>query len=171
MSEFLVDIYPQEQWKRKITKEELLKEFQDALERVPGFEPSFSQPIRDNILESISQIDGQVVIKVFGDDIPTIKERAERVLETVRSVRGVARAFVDRAGTVPQLQIEIDRQRAARYGLNVSDVEDVIETALGGKLATEIWEGEKRFGVVVRLREEARRDVNAIRSILVDTPS
>ena len=72
--------------------------------------------------------------------------------------RGVARAFVDRAGQVPQLQIEIDRARAARYGLNVADVEDVIETALGGKTATELWEGERQFRVVVRLGEEERRD-------------
>jgi len=170
MSEFLVDLYPQDQWKRKITKEELLKEFQDALERVPGFEPSFSQPIRDNILESISQIDGQVVIKVFGDDIPTIKDRAQSVLDAVRSVRGVVRAFVDRAGQVPQLQIEVDRQRAARYGLNVADVQNVIETALGGKEATQIWEGDRKYPVVVRLREQQRSDLSSIGRILVETP-
>src|SRR5213079_100668 len=107
--------------------------------------------IRDNILESISQIDGQVVIKVFGDDLGQLQERAQRVLDTVRAVRGVNRAFIDRAGQVPQLQIEIDRARAARYGLNVADVEDVIETALAGRPATELWEGERRFNVVVRL--------------------
>ena len=170
MAEIFVDLYPQDQWKRKITKEELIKEMGDALDEVPGFEPSFSQPIRDNILESISQIDGQVVIKVFGDDIPTIKERAQRVLDTVRSVRGVARAFVDRAGTVPQLQIEIDRQRAARYGLNVADVQNVIETALGGREATQIWEGERKFPVVARLREDQRQDIATIGRILVETP-
>jgi cobalt-zinc-cadmium resistance protein CzcA len=82
----------------------------------------------------------------------------------------VARAFVDRGGQVPQLQIEIDRARAARYGLNVADVEDVIETALGGKTATELWEGERRFNVVVRLSDEERRDESAIANVLVDTP-
>jgi len=170
MSEFLVDLYPQDQWKRKITKEDLLKEFQTALEQVPGFEPSFSQPIRDNILESISQIDGQVVIKVFGDDIGTLKEKAQSVLDAVRSVRGVNRAFVDRAGTVPQLQIEIDRQRAARFGLNVADVQNVIETAVGGKEATEIWEGERKYPVTVRLPENERQDVASIGRILVEAP-
>ena len=171
MVEIFVDLKPQEEWTRKILKEKLIEEMQGSLEAIPGIKPSFSQPIRDNVLESISQIDGQIVIKVFGEDPAVLRSRAQDVLETISGVRGVARAFVDRAGAVPQLQIEIDRQRAARYGLNVSDVEDVIETALGGKAATEIWEGEKRFGVVVRLREEARRDVNAIRSILVDTPA
>src|SRR5213079_203848 len=77
MAEFLVDTYPQEEWKSKLSKEELLKRFDDALSSVPGFEPSFSQPIRDNILESISQIDGQIVIKVFGDDIAVLKRNTQ----------------------------------------------------------------------------------------------
>jgi cobalt-zinc-cadmium resistance protein CzcA len=170
MAEFLVDLYPEDHWKRKISKNDLLGEFQKALEAIPGYQPSFSQPIRDNILESISQIDGQVVIKVFGDDLPTLKEKAGRILETVRAVRGVNRAFIDRAGDVPQLQIEIDRQRAARYGLNVTDVQNVIETALGGKEATQIWEGERKYPVVVRLREEQRQDLTSIGRILIDTP-
>jgi heavy metal efflux system protein len=170
MAEFLVDLYPADQWKRKISKEELLGEFQKALEAVPGYQPSFSQPIRDNILESISQIDGQVVIKVFGDDIATLAEKAQRVVDTVRSVRGVNRAFIDREGQVPQLQIEINREAAARYGLNVMDVQSAIETALGGKQATEIWEGERKYPVVVRLREEQRRDIVSIGRMLIETP-
>src|SRR5262252_3468539 len=140
-----------------------------ALSALPGIEPSFSQPIRDNVLESISQIDGQIVIKVFGEDIDELRRLAREVLQTISTVRGVARAFVDRAGQVPQLQIEIDRARAGRYGLNVTDVEDVIETALGGKTATELWEGERRFRVVVRLSDEERHDQAAIRNVLVDT--
>ncbi|MGH9521982.1 MAG: efflux RND transporter permease subunit, partial [Terriglobales bacterium] len=151
--------------------EELLKRFDEALSQVPGFEPSFSQPIRDNILESISQIDGQIVIKVFGDDLDLIKKTAQQVLDQVSSVRGVARAFIDREGSVPQLQIEIDRARAARYGLNVVDVQNVIETAVGGKEATEIWEGERKYPVVVRLKEDQRRDISTIGKILVETPA
>jgi len=170
MAEFLVDTYPQEEWKSKLTKEALLKRFDDALSQVPGFEPSFSQPIRDNILESISQIDGQIVIKVFGDDLDLIKKTAQQVLDQVSLVRGVARAFIDREGSVPQLQIEIDRAKAARYGLNVVDVQNVIETAIGGKEATEIWEGERKYPVVVRLKEDQRRDISTIGKILVETP-
>src|SRR4029077_9448012 len=99
-----------------------------------------------------------------------LRSKVEEVLRTISPVRGVVRAFVDRAGEVPQLQIQIERQKAARYGLNVSDIEDVIETAVGGRVATEIWEGERRFGVVVRLREDERRDIATIKNILVDTP-
>ncbi|HKB13935.1 MAG TPA: CusA/CzcA family heavy metal efflux RND transporter [Vicinamibacterales bacterium] len=171
MAEFLVDVKPPDQWRPHLSKEDLVSEMNTALQTIPGIEPSFSQPIRDNVLESISQIDGQIVIKVFGEDMDMLRRSAADVLRAVAPVNGVARAFVDRAGQVPQLQIEIDRPRAARYGLNVSDVEDVIETALGGKTATELWEGERRFTVVVRLTEEERRDPAALRNVLVDTPA
>ncbi len=170
MAELLVDVNPESEWRPHVSHDELVDQMNAALQTIPGIEPSFSQPIRDNILESISQIDGQIVIKVFGDDTDVLRRTALDVLRTIAPVRGVARAFIDRAGQVPQLQIEIDRARAARYGLNVADVEDVIETALGGKTATEIWEGERRFNVVVRLAEEERRDPAAIGNILVDTP-
>ena len=170
MAEFLVDVKPEEDWPRGLTKDRLIDQMSTALQTIPGIEPSFSQPIRDNVLESISQIDGQIVVKVFGEDVEVLRRLANDVLHTIAPVRGVARAFVDRAGQVPQLQIEIDRARAARYGLNVADVEDVIETALGGKTATELWEGERRFNVVVRLSEEERQDEAAIANVLVDTP-
>jgi len=171
MAEFFVDLQPPEQWKRKITREELAARMEDAINEIPGLEPAISQPIRDNVLESISQIDGQIVIKVFGDDAVTLRQKANEVLRAVSGVRGVSRAFIDRAGEVPQLQIEIDRGRAARYGLNVADVQDVVETALGGKVATDIWEGDRRYGVAVRLRESDRRNSAAIGEVLVDTPS
>ncbi len=169
MAELFVDLKDPSEWTRKITKEQLIEQMDKALAVIPGIETSFSQPIRDNVLESISQIDGQIVIKVFGEDSAVLQEQADKVLHTISPVRGVARAFIDRTGEVPQLQIEIDRPSAARYGLNVSDIQDVIETALGGKAATELWEGEKHFSVVVRLHE-AEREMAKIKNILVDTP-
>ena len=171
MTEIYVGMKPPSEWTRKITKEQLTEQMEQSLMSIPGIKPSFSQPIRDNVLESISQIDGQIVIKVFGEDANMLRQKAKEVLRSISKVQGVARAFIDRFGEVPQLQIEIDRQRAARYGLNVSDIQDVIETTLGGKVATEIWEGEKRFDVVVRLREEERRSIANIKNILVDTPN
>jgi cobalt-zinc-cadmium resistance protein CzcA len=136
---------------------------------VPGVEPSFSQPIRDNVLESISQIDGQIVVKVFGDDVDILRRLADDVLRTTNPIRGVARAFADRAGQVPQLQIQIDRPRAVwaqcrrRRGCD--------RDGARGKAATQLWEGERRFDVVVRLGEEERHDESSIGSVLVDTPS
>ena len=170
MAEFLVDLKPASAWTRKITKEQLIVQIEQSLSDIPGIEVSFSQPIRDNILESISQIDGQIVVKVFGPETAAVQNKAREVLGAISGVRGISRAFIDRVGEVPQLQIDIDRQRAARYGLNVSDIQDVIETAIGGKAATEIWEGEKRFKVATRLGEEARNNIDAIRNVLIDTP-
>ena len=171
MAEFFVDLKPPSEWRRNITREDLSAQIEEAVDRVPGLDPAMSQPIRDNVLESISQIDGQIVIKVFGDDPAELRQKATEVLHVVAGIRGVSRAYIDRFGQVPQLQIEVDRRRAARYGLNVADVEDVIDTALGGKVATQIWEGERRFGVAVRLQERDRSDIDGIKKILVDTPA
>ena len=169
MCEILVDLKPESQWRKGVTKRELIDEMDAAMSRFPGIETSFSQPIRDNVLESISQIDGQIVIKVFGEDLATLRDYAEQVLGAVRDVRGVKRAFVDRLGELPQLLIRIDRDAAARYGLNVADIQDVIEMVLGGKAATQLWEGERHFGVAVRLKD-SQRTIENLRSITVSTP-
>jgi cobalt-zinc-cadmium resistance protein CzcA len=171
MAELFVDLKPESEWHRKISKEALIEEMNQALERLPGIEPSFSQPIRDNVLESISQIDGQIVVKLFSTEPEVLRVKTREILNDISGVRGVARAFIDRAGETPQLQIEIDRERAARYGLNVADIEDVIETAIGGKEATEIWEGEKKFGVVVRLAEDLRSNPDMLRKLSIDAPN
>jgi cobalt-zinc-cadmium resistance protein CzcA len=171
MAEIYVDITPESQWPAGVTKEGLIDQMNQALSAMPGIEPSFSQPIRDNVLESVSQIDGQIVVKVFGDDTTELQKLAAQVLGVIQPVPGVARAFVDRAGTIPQLQITVDRERAARYGLNAADIDEAIEMALGGRPATELWEGERRFDVVVRLDERERSDPAAISRVLVDTPS
>ena len=170
MAEFLVDLRPEGEWKRGVDKATLLREIEAEIVRMPGVTPTFSQPIRDNVLESISQIDGQIVIKVFGDDLNVLRDSALAVLKQVQDVPGVARAFVDRLGELPQIQVKVDRARAARFGLNVGDVQDVIETALGGKQVTQLWEGEQRFGVAVRL-EESERTLTRMQGLLVATPA
>jgi len=169
MAELFVDLKPPSSWTRQVTKDQVIEEMDRGLGAIPGIETSFSQPIRDNVLESISQIDGQIVVKLFGDDSLVLRTNARVFIRGFLTVAGVARAFIDRAGEVPQSIIEIDRGRAARYGLNVSDIEDVIETGLGGRAATELWEGEKHFSVVVRLPETDRRLAN-LKNVLVDTP-
>jgi len=169
MAEIFVGLKPPGEWKRHVTKDQILDQMDSALAPIPGAEVSFSQPIRDNVLESISQIDGQVVVKVFGDDATGLRTTTQRVLDAVSHVDGVERAFIDRAGQVPQARLDIDRARAARYGLNVADVEDQIEIGLGGKAATELWEGERHFSVVPRLGPNDRQLGNMER-VLVDAP-
>jgi cobalt-zinc-cadmium resistance protein CzcA len=143
---------------------------EDKVNDMPGIEPTFSQPVRDQILESISQIDGQIVIKIFGDDMKTLRETGRQLLDSIGKVPGVARAFIDRDGDLPQYRLEIDREAAARYGLNVADIQDVIETALAGKVATELWEGDRHFSVVVKLKDD-ERSLDRLREVLVPTPS
>jgi cobalt-zinc-cadmium resistance protein CzcA len=170
MTEMLVDLKPDSQWRKGMTKDQLVREMEDKLNDMPGIEPTFSQPVRDQILESISQIDGQIVIKLFGNDTATLKLHANQLLDKIGNVPGVTRAFIDRDGDLPQYRLEIDRAAAARYGLNVMDVQDVVETALAGKAATELWEGDRHFSVVVRLAEPARQ-LDKLKDVLVPTPN
>src|SRR5258708_14854097 len=168
MCEILVTLKPESQCRSDASKRQLIDEMDKSMSRFPWIEPSFSQPIRDNVLESISQIDGQIVIKVFGEDLDVLRNQAEQVLSAVKDVRGVKRAFVDRLGWLPQLLIRLDRDAAARYGLNVADIQDVIEMVLGGKAATQLWEGERHYAVSVRLADP-QRTVSNLLSISVLT--
>jgi cobalt-zinc-cadmium resistance protein CzcA len=169
MAEVFVDLKPQDQWGPGVTKEDIIERMDRAVSAVPGMAPSFSQPIRDNVLESISQIDGQIVIKVAGDDLVELQRAAEAIQREIKQVRGVFLAEIDRQGELPQLVIDIDRDRAARLGLNVGDVQDVIEAALAGKAATSLWEGERKFAVTVRL-PEARRVLAQLAQTPIPTP-
>jgi len=156
MAEVFVDVKPMEEWRKGMTREALIEEMDRKLSVIPGVDPAFSQPIRDNVLESISQIKGQIVVKVAGDDLGELQRTVEGMRREFRQVQGVQRAEVDRLGDLPQLVIDIDRERASRFGLNVSDVEDVIESALAGRAATQLWEGERKFAVTVRLPADER---------------
>jgi cobalt-zinc-cadmium resistance protein CzcA len=156
MAEVFVDIKPPEEWRKGRTKEQLIEDMERAVLEIPGLVPTFSQPIRDNVLESISQIDGQIVIKIAGDDLLLLRKTAMSIEQEIKQVEGVYRAEIDRLGELPQLVIDIDRERAARLGLNVADIQDVIEAALAGKAVTKIWEGERKFAVAVRLPPDKR---------------
>ena len=169
MAEIFVGLKPEEQWRAGITKEQVIDAMDRAVSAVPGMEPSFSQPIRDNVLESISQIDGQIVIKVAGDDFAELRKATDAIMREIRQVPGVFRAEVDRQGELPQLIIDIDRNQAARMGLNMADVEDVIEAALAGKATTQLWEGERKFAVTVRLPED-HRHIDRLPATLIPTP-
>jgi heavy metal efflux system protein len=156
MAEVFVDVKPQEEWRKGLTRDQLIEQMDQAISAIPGLDPAFSQPIRDNVLESISQIKGQIVIKVAGPDLTELGNTAEAIEREVKQVKGVFRAEIDRRGELPHLQIVIDRSRAARYGLNVSDIQDVIEATLAGKAATDLWEGERKFAVALRLPADKR---------------
>ena len=160
MAEVFVDVKPTEEWRKGMTRELLIEEMDQKLVVIPGVDPAFSMPIRDNVLESISQIKGQIVVKVSGDDLEELRRTTEAMQREFKQVVGVQRAEIDRLGEVPQLIIDIDRDRAARLGLNVGDIQDVVESALAGRATTQIWEGERKFSVVLRLAGDRRSVIN-----------
>ncbi len=168
--EAFVELKPDTEWRPGMTKPKLVAAMDEAVSKLPGIEVSFSQPIRDNVLESISQIDGQIVVKIKGDDLGELNKLANKVIGFSRSTPGVMRAFIDRDGQLPQLKIDIDRDAAARFGLNIGDIQDLIETAVAGKQSSELWEGERHFSVVVRLAQD-QRSMDKLAGLLVPTPS
>ena len=168
--QFFVDLRPRDEWPPGVTPARLIDAMQARLADVPGIEVNFSQPIKDNIEENISGMKGQVAVKLFGWDLDALRRAAEDVKKVLEGVPGVADLAIVRSAQLPQVHIVVDRRAIARYGLNIADVEDVIETAIGGKTATQLWEGERRFDVAVRLIEAARATLDSIPQIAVPTP-
>lgn len=169
-AEFFVDVLPKDQWSKGRSRAAVLRDIENAVYAASGLRASISQPIRDNVLESISQIKGEIVIKLFGDDIDQLEALSADALASIRKVEGVQRAEIDRAGRAPHLLIDIDRERAARFGLNVADIQDVVEMALAGKTAAVVWEGNRRVAIAVRMTGGLRR-IEGVGRILVPTDS
>jgi cobalt-zinc-cadmium resistance protein CzcA len=153
-----------------MTADRLVTEMRARLADIPGIEFNFSQPIKDNIEENISGMNGQIAIKLFGDDLGAMRRAAEDVRRVLATVPGVADLAIVQSAELPQVHIVVDRQAIARYGLNVADVREVVETAIGGATATALWEGERHFDVVVRLAEASRATLDRLPDIRVATP-
>src|SRR5438309_4273440 len=168
--EYFVDLKPQEEWPPGMTRERLVEAMRARLGDIPGIDFNFSQPIKDNIEENISGLKGQVAIKLFGTDLDVLRRAGEEIKRVLERVPGVEDLAVVQSAMLPQVHIVVDRAAIARYGLNIADVEDVIETAIGGKAATSLWEGERHFDVVVRLAEAARATLDRLPDIRVATP-
>ena len=154
------------------TKEALVNQMAAALERIPGVAASFSQPIKFRMMELIEGTGARsdVVIKIFGDDMEVLREKANEIARVISSVRGATDVNVQQVTGLPVLQIKIKRDAIARYGVNVADVGELIQTAIAGTEATEVLEGFMRFDLVVRLAPWARKDIEAISNLLVSAP-
>src|SRR5256712_498525 len=169
-SETFIHLHPEEDWTAGRTKVRLVEAMPGEVTKIPGVMFNFSQPIADNVEEAISGIRGQVVIKVFGEDNEVLQAKAAEILAALKTVREVRDPAIYRTGKIPNLLIELDRPQIARHGLTVTDIERVIETAVGGRVATDYWEGEKRFGVRVLLAEPSRATASRIGEITIGTP-
>ena len=171
LSDVIVTLKPREEWTTTKSKEELVEKMREALAELPGVATSFSQPIALRVDELVSGVKSAIGIKIFGDDLDVLKTKGDAVARILQKVRGAADVNVEKVSGLAYLEIEIDRDKIARYGINVSDVQQVVETAIGGKEASKVYEGQKVFGLAVRFPESARNDVEPIRNILIAAPS
>jgi heavy metal efflux system protein len=169
-NELFVALRPYSQWTGGRTKADLVEAFSKKLKtEVPGAAFSFTQPIIDNVTEAVTGSAADLAVIISGPDLTELRRLADQTLETLRGVPGAADTAIEQEADQAQLRIAIDRQSVARYGLNVRDVQDVIELAVGGRAVSTLFEGERRFDITVRYAPEARSDPTAIGNILIPT--
>ena len=156
-------------WTRKITREEIQDELMEKFKDFPSVNINFSQLIRDNVEEALSGVKGANSIKLFGNDLDVLERAGQRVINILNNVRGISNPGLFHIVGQPNLEIQIDRHECARYGINVSDVEAVVQVAVGGRAFTRMVEGEKLFDIVLRLPKGQRDDPEVIGRIPVDT--
>jgi cobalt-zinc-cadmium resistance protein CzcA len=171
-TEYFVDLRPRDEWRPQFdSKEKLIAAMDLAVEKIPGVLWNFSQPIADNMEEAVSGVKGELAIKIFGKDLRQLERFADQIVGVMRHVRGVQDLGVFRVIGQPNLNLMVDRAKADRYGINVADVQDAIETAVGGKAVSQILDGEQRYDLVVRYQEPYRSTVEQIENIRVLAPS
>lgn len=170
--EFYIELKPASQWRKQFgeDKQKLIADMRKSLEVIPNVGYYFTQYIQTTLDEALSGVQGSLVAKVSGNDLATLERLGQKVGHVMTQTPGIVDVIVDPLLGQPQVSIKIDRKRAARYGLNVGDIRDLVEIAIGGKTATTAIEGERRFDVLVRLKESYRESPAAIEHILVDTP-
>jgi cobalt-zinc-cadmium resistance protein CzcA len=161
-AETFVIMKPESEWHTGRKKEQIVDAMRRKLEMRPGVDYNFSQPIKDRVEESISGIRGQIVVKIYGQDLAVMQQKLEQVKRILNDIRGARDVDVYRAGQALHVVADIDRDATSRYGIPVRDVEDAIESAFGGKLATQIWEGERKVGVRVKLPSVTEGDTYSI---------
>ncbi|MBI5499260.1 MAG: efflux RND transporter permease subunit [Deltaproteobacteria bacterium] len=167
-TDVLIMLHPREEWTTGRTREQLEAAIRLEVEAIPGIRAAFSQPIALRVNELISGVKSDLAIKVFGPDLERLRETADRVAAAVRGVEGAVDVKVEQVSGLTQLDVELDRAAAARHGINVADVNELIATAVGGATATALVEGERRTAVTVRFPEDARRDRAALERLLLE---
>ncbi len=172
-TEYFVDLKPKEQWRPVFhrNKEELIAAMNRELSKIPGVVWGFSQPIEDNMEEAVSGVKGELATKVYGDDLKILEEKANQIADIMRGVKGIEDLGVFRVLGQPNLNITVDRQQAARYQINVADVQDAIQTAVGGGALTQVLQGEARYDLVLRYLPQYRDRKEAIENIRLLSPA
>jgi cobalt-zinc-cadmium resistance protein CzcA len=170
-NEFFVDLYPKDEWKRSLSKAELIEQMQQKLARFKGISFNFSQPISDNVEEAVSGVKGSMAIKIVGNDLEVLDKKATDVFNTMKAVPGVSDLGVFRNLGQPEFRITLDPQKLALYNVPTQDAQSVIETAVGGKTVTQFYEGERKFDIKVRYDERFRYTPEQIENLLIPSRS
>ena len=172
-TEYFVDLKPKEQWRPVFhqNKDELIAAMNRELDKIPGAVWGFSQPIEDNMEEAVSGVKGELATKVYGDDLKTLEEKADQIASIMRSVKGVEDLGVLHVLGQPNLNVTVDRDAAARYQINVADVQDAVQTAVGGNALTQVLKGEARYDLTMRYLPPYRDTKEAIENIRLLAPS
>ena len=167
--EMMVNLKP----KNKLTKpaDELMADVREQIEHIPGVAVAFTQPLQNKIDESMEGTPAPLQVKLFGPDIQVLAEKGKQIEEIVRRTRGVADVKMDQAAGIPQLQVQINREAAARYGVSVGAISEIVRLAIGGEELTQLWNNQRSYGVFVRFPDEIRGDIESIKNLMVDTPS
>ena len=172
-TEYFVDLKPKEEWRPAFhqQKEELIAAMSLELEKIPGVIWNFSQPIADNMEEAVSGVKGQLAVKIYGDDLKTLEEKGTQMVEVMRHVNGIEDLGLFRVLGQPNLNLVVNREKAARFNINVADVQDAIQTAAGGNAVSQVLQGEQRYDLVLRYLPQYRDTKEAIESIRLVSPS
>src|ERR1700734_1213094 len=172
-TEYFVDLKPKEQWRASFhqNKEEVIAAMNAELSKIPGVVWGFSQPIADNMEEAVSGVKGQLATKIYGDDLRVLEDKAQEIVNVMRKVRGIEDLGVFHVLGQPNETFTVNRQAAARYQINVADVQDAINTAAGGNALTQVLDGERRYDLVLRYLPQFRNTKEAIENIRLLSPS
>jgi cobalt-zinc-cadmium resistance protein CzcA len=172
-TEYFVDLKPKERWRPVFHehKDELIAAMDRELEKIPGVIWNFSQPIEDNMEEAVSGVKGELAVKLYGDDLKLLEEKGDQIVGIMSKIPGIEDLGLFRVLGQPNLNFTVDRLQAARYGINVADIQDAIQTAVGGNAVSQVLQGEERYDLVVRYQEPYRNTPEAIENIRLLAPS
>ncbi|HSP82350.1 MAG TPA: CusA/CzcA family heavy metal efflux RND transporter, partial [Gillisia sp.] len=169
-SDVIITLKPRKEWVSAESKDELADKFKEALAVIPGMDVEFTQPIEMRFNELITGVRADIAIKVFGEDLTVLSDKAHEIERLIRNVEGAADIIVEKVEGLPQMNVKYDRSKIARYGLNISDLNDLISMGFAGRTVGSVFEGEKRFDLVVRLDAEKRVDIASLENLYVDIP-
>jgi heavy metal efflux system protein len=172
-TEYFVDLKPKEKWRPVFhqDKDRVIAAMQRELDKIPGVLWNFSQPISDNMEEAVSGVKGELAVKIYGDDLTLLEEKADQIVGIMRKIQGIEDLGVFRVLGQPNLDVQVDREKAARYQINVADVQDAIQTAVGGNALTQVLIGEARYDLVLRYLPKYRDTQEAIRNVRLVSPT